>query len=160
MPSFVCDNCQTTLKKNQLDSHKQRSSCFNHSVSCIDCGKTFRDVEYRSHISCLTEAEKYKHNPTGKSTAQKNKNENNLKMSKNSAEKKAKKEAEHSSKQNQQTTSKQSGKLKKSTTLYNLYKKSSLSKKEFLKQYLIQDAGDTKYPDNSMIIYPIEDCKQ
>lgn len=57
MPSFVCDECQSTLKKAKLDSHA--SSCGSQSFSCIDCGVSFRVPQYRSHTQCITEAEKY-----------------------------------------------------------------------------------------------------
>jgi cell growth-regulating nucleolar protein len=57
MPSFVCDTCQETLKKNQLDNHFSR--CSRASFSCIDCYTTFKGTEYRSHTSCITEVQKY-----------------------------------------------------------------------------------------------------
>lgn len=57
MPSFVCDHCQETLKKAKLDQHAQR--CRQHSFSCIDCYKSFKGVEYRSHFTCITEVQKY-----------------------------------------------------------------------------------------------------
>ena len=57
MPSFVCDTCQETLKKAKLDTHFQR--CRNAQFSCIDCNKTFHGTQYRTHTTCITEAEKY-----------------------------------------------------------------------------------------------------
>lgn len=58
MPSFVCDVCQETLKKARLDDHFRR--CPRASFSCIDCYKSFKnDSEYRAHISCITEVQKY-----------------------------------------------------------------------------------------------------
>ena len=58
MPSFVCDTCQETLKKAKLDQHAQR--CRRAVFSCIDCYKTFASpAEYRAHVSCITEEEKY-----------------------------------------------------------------------------------------------------
>lgn len=57
MPSFVCDFCQETLKKAKLDQHASR--CRKASFSCIDCYKTFKGVEYREHVSCITEVQKY-----------------------------------------------------------------------------------------------------
>lgn len=57
MPSFVCDKCQETLKKAKLDIHATR--CRGSSFSCIDCYRSFKDVEYRTHFSCITEVEKY-----------------------------------------------------------------------------------------------------
>lgn len=66
MPSFVCDYCQETLKKAKLDQHAQR--CRNASFSCIDCYKTFKGTEYRSHFTCITEEQKY-HKKDTKPTA-------------------------------------------------------------------------------------------
>lgn len=57
MPSFVCDDCQETLKKAKLDSHAQR--CRQAAFSCIDCYKTFKGTEYRDHFTCITEVQKY-----------------------------------------------------------------------------------------------------
>ena len=56
MPSFVCDNCQDTIKKPKLDDHIKRCQS---TVSCIDCSTTFEGQSYRSHTSCISEAEKY-----------------------------------------------------------------------------------------------------
>ncbi|KAI8813643.1 LYAR-type C2HC zinc finger-domain-containing protein [Cladochytrium replicatum] len=57
MVSFVCDACQTTLKKQKLDQHASR--CQYAQFSCVDCMKTFNGIEYRAHTSCISEAEKY-----------------------------------------------------------------------------------------------------
>jgi cell growth-regulating nucleolar protein len=57
MPSFVCDFCQETLKKQKLEQH--RYHCKRATYSCIDCGVSFRDESYQAHTSCITEAEKY-----------------------------------------------------------------------------------------------------
>lgn len=58
MPSFVCDACQSTLKKAQLDGHAQR--CRRATFSCIDCYKSFASrAEYSAHTSCITEVQKY-----------------------------------------------------------------------------------------------------
>ncbi|KAI8808901.1 LYAR-type C2HC zinc finger-domain-containing protein [Cladochytrium replicatum] len=57
MVSFVCDSCQTTLKKQKLDQHASR--CQYAQFSCVDCMKTFSGTEYRAHTSCISEAEKY-----------------------------------------------------------------------------------------------------
>ena len=64
MPSFVCDVCQETVKKPKLDQHKQR--CRMASFSCIDCYKSFKGDEYRSHTSCITEVQKYHGKPQAK----------------------------------------------------------------------------------------------
>eukprot|EP01036_Dinobryon_divergens_P041039 gene41039-54363_t len=58
MVFFVCEGCNETLKKNQVDKHAQRCrSC--HSVTCVDCQVTFPGDEYVQHVTCISEAEKY-----------------------------------------------------------------------------------------------------
>jgi len=57
MVSFVCDECQETVKKPKVPTHLSR--CGSYSVSCIDCGKSFGRNEFNGHISCITEDEKY-----------------------------------------------------------------------------------------------------
>jgi cell growth-regulating nucleolar protein len=58
MVFFVCDGCNETLKKNQVDKHAGRCrTCY--SVTCVDCNQTFPGDEYVSHVTCVTEAEKY-----------------------------------------------------------------------------------------------------
>ena len=57
MVSFVCDECQETIKKPKLDNHKLK--CRRAVFSCIDCSKTFHGLEYKDHTSCMTEKEKY-----------------------------------------------------------------------------------------------------
>jgi cell growth-regulating nucleolar protein len=70
MPSFVCDDCQSTVKKAKLDNHV--GSCGTRSFSCIDCGVCFGGIDYRYHTQCITEAEKYEKKPaaTEKRTVQ------------------------------------------------------------------------------------------
>ncbi|KAH6564225.1 hypothetical protein BASA60_010399 [Batrachochytrium salamandrivorans] len=57
MVSFSCEVCQETIKKPKLEQHYYR--CPNAYYSCVDCSITFQGTEYRSHISCISEAEKY-----------------------------------------------------------------------------------------------------
>ncbi|KAI9593284.1 hypothetical protein BDF19DRAFT_415658 [Syncephalis fuscata] len=57
MVSFVCNYCQDTIKKPKLDQHFNR--CPNASFSCVDCSTDFYGTEYRTHITCISEAEKY-----------------------------------------------------------------------------------------------------
>lgn len=58
MVFFICDVCQETLKKNAVDKHCTRCrDCWY--LSCVDCGKVFAGEEFRSHTSCISEAEKY-----------------------------------------------------------------------------------------------------
>ncbi|KAK8869806.1 hypothetical protein IAR55_000374 [Kwoniella newhampshirensis] len=57
MVSFQCDGCADTVKKPKLDQHRQK--CFA-SFTCLDCSTTFRNPsEYKSHTSCVSEAQKY-----------------------------------------------------------------------------------------------------
>ncbi|KAJ3288688.1 hypothetical protein HDU79_004647 [Rhizoclosmatium sp. JEL0117] len=57
MVSFVCESCQETIKKPKLDQHKQR--CYYAQFTCIDCSTTFQGNDYKTHTSCISEAEKY-----------------------------------------------------------------------------------------------------
>ncbi|KAJ9099357.1 hypothetical protein QFC20_005758 [Naganishia adeliensis] len=56
MVSFQCDGCGDTIKKPQLDKHRNR--CWS-TFSCIDCSTTFHGTDYKAHTSCISEAEKY-----------------------------------------------------------------------------------------------------
>lgn len=85
MPSFVCDQCQETLKKPKLDAHTQR--CRGASFSCIDCYKSFKGTEYRSHFSCITEVEKYEKKKPVATTANNASNNNNQSQSNNKSNK-------------------------------------------------------------------------
>ncbi|ODM17534.1 hypothetical protein SI65_07209 [Aspergillus cristatus] len=57
MVSFSCENCGDILTKKKLDPH--RNQCRGASFTCIDCMVHFQGTEYRSHTSCMTEAQKY-----------------------------------------------------------------------------------------------------
>merc|ERR1711939_798257 len=57
MVSFQCEGCGDTLKKPKLDQHKRQ--CQWAQFTCIDCNTTFQGDQYRSHTSCISEAEKY-----------------------------------------------------------------------------------------------------
>lgn len=57
MVSFVCDDCQTTVKKPKVQAHLSR--CRTYSISCIDCGTSFTASSYTTHTSCVTEKDKY-----------------------------------------------------------------------------------------------------
>ncbi len=58
MVFFVCEGCNESLKKAQVDSHANRChSC--HAVTCVDCNVTFWGDDYRVHTSCVSEAERY-----------------------------------------------------------------------------------------------------
>ena len=58
MVFFVCEGCNETLKKNQVDKHAFR--CRNcYAVTCVDCQQTFPGDTYTQHTECISEAEKY-----------------------------------------------------------------------------------------------------
>ncbi|KAI8897171.1 hypothetical protein BC833DRAFT_594820 [Globomyces pollinis-pini] len=57
MVSFVCDYCQETIKKPKLEQHTYR--CRFAQFTCIDCSTTFQGTDYKSHSSCVSEAQKY-----------------------------------------------------------------------------------------------------
>ncbi|KAJ5826032.1 hypothetical protein N7474_003170 [Penicillium riverlandense] len=57
MVSFSCENCGDVLTKKKLDPH--RGQCRGASFTCIDCMVHFHGTEYRSHTSCMSEAQKY-----------------------------------------------------------------------------------------------------
>ncbi|KAF9444001.1 hypothetical protein P691DRAFT_839249 [Macrolepiota fuliginosa MF-IS2] len=57
MVSFQCHNCGDVVKKPKLDQHHSRC---HGGFDCIDCSTTFNTpAEYKSHTSCISEAEKY-----------------------------------------------------------------------------------------------------
>jgi len=58
MVCFICDGCGETVKRSKIDEHAQRcNSCY--SVSCVDCHISFYGDDYRSHTTCVSEAERY-----------------------------------------------------------------------------------------------------
>jgi len=58
MVFFVCEGCNESLKKNQVDKHAMRCrSCA--AVTCVDCQVTFWGNDYAAHVTCVSEAEKY-----------------------------------------------------------------------------------------------------
>ncbi|CDW97936.1 hypothetical protein [Sporisorium scitamineum] len=57
MVSFNCDGCGDVVKKPKLQQHYQR--CYA-PVTCLDCSMQFNTPnEFKSHNSCISEAEKY-----------------------------------------------------------------------------------------------------
>lgn len=57
MVTFICENCDKTLKKNQVDRHF--SQCrYPPRLVCIDCSGIFCNYTHTSHISCISEQEK------------------------------------------------------------------------------------------------------
>lgn len=58
MVYFVCEGCNETLKKNQVEKHASRCrQC--HAVTCVDCSQTFYGNDFEGHTTCISEAEKY-----------------------------------------------------------------------------------------------------
>ncbi|PHH61535.1 hypothetical protein CDD81_272 [Ophiocordyceps australis] len=57
MVSFSCEACGDVLVKKKLDAHRTR--CHGASFTCIDCMVHFPGLQYRSHTSCISEAQKY-----------------------------------------------------------------------------------------------------
>ncbi|XP_075714194.1 cell growth-regulating nucleolar protein [Rhinoderma darwinii] len=58
MVFFTCDACGESLKKGQVEKHLV--ICRNcQCLSCIDCGKDFWGGDYKNHLKCITEDEKY-----------------------------------------------------------------------------------------------------
>ena len=57
MVTFICENCDQTLKKNQVDRHLYQCRAPPRFV-CLDCNKIFLGSDYKSHTSCISEQEK------------------------------------------------------------------------------------------------------
>jgi cell growth-regulating nucleolar protein len=57
MVSFVCDVCQTTMKKAKVAQHLY--SCRQAYFSCVDCGGGFDGESIKAHSVCISEAEKH-----------------------------------------------------------------------------------------------------
>lgn len=57
MVSFSCEGCGDVLTKKKLDPH--RNQCRGASFTCLDCMTWFHGTDYRSHTSCISEAQKY-----------------------------------------------------------------------------------------------------
>src|ERR1700712_2201624 len=52
--------CGDVLTKKKLDPH--RNQCRGASYTCLDCMVHFQGTEYRTHTSCMSEAQKYQGN--------------------------------------------------------------------------------------------------
>ncbi|KAJ8262567.1 hypothetical protein GJAV_G00167870 [Gymnothorax javanicus] len=58
MVFFTCNACGESLKKAQVEKHV--NICRGCEVlSCIDCGKDFWGNDYKNHLKCISENEKY-----------------------------------------------------------------------------------------------------
>jgi len=69
MVSFICDTCQSVLRKPKVKQHLLQ--CYTSSMSCIDCNTAFSDDTIHQHISCISEVEKYHGQGQGHSGKQK-----------------------------------------------------------------------------------------
>lgn len=58
MVTFVCEYCDKTLKKKQVEGHI-RGRCSPGAMICIDCSKTFYGNDHKHHITCISEQEKH-----------------------------------------------------------------------------------------------------
>jgi len=59
MVVFACNACGASVKKNQVEKHYQQQCRRCESLSCMDCGKDFWGEEYKNHIKCISEDQKY-----------------------------------------------------------------------------------------------------
>ncbi|KAF6372067.1 Ly1 antibody reactive [Rhinolophus ferrumequinum] len=58
MVFFTCNACGESVKKMQVEKHV--SICRNcECLSCIDCGKDFWGDDYKNHVKCISEEQKY-----------------------------------------------------------------------------------------------------
>ncbi|XP_078398118.1 cell growth-regulating nucleolar protein [Cetorhinus maximus] len=58
MVVFSCNECGASVKKALVEKHiKICRNCL--CLSCIDCGKDFWGEDYKAHIKCISEDEKY-----------------------------------------------------------------------------------------------------
>uniref|UniRef100_A0A2D4GHJ7 Zinc finger C2H2 LYAR-type domain-containing protein n=1 Tax=Micrurus corallinus TaxID=54390 RepID=A0A2D4GHJ7_MICCO len=58
MVFFTCNACGEALKKGHVEKHLH--VCRNcQCLSCMDCGKDFWDDDYKYHVKCLSEDQKY-----------------------------------------------------------------------------------------------------
>ncbi|XP_044273936.1 cell growth-regulating nucleolar protein isoform X1 [Varanus komodoensis] len=58
MVVFTCNACGESVKKGQVEKHV--NMCRNcECLSCMDCGKDFWGDDYKCHVKCLSEDQKY-----------------------------------------------------------------------------------------------------
>ncbi|NXT41541.1 LYAR protein, partial [Pelecanoides urinatrix] len=58
MVVFTCDACGESVKKAQVEKHV--NICRNcQCLSCMDCGKDFWGDDYKEHVKCVSEDQKY-----------------------------------------------------------------------------------------------------
>ncbi|XP_076843932.1 cell growth-regulating nucleolar protein isoform X2 [Brachyhypopomus gauderio] len=58
MVFFTCNACGESLKKAQVDKHVNVCRACR-VLSCIDCGKDFLGEDYKNHVRCVSEDQKY-----------------------------------------------------------------------------------------------------
>ena len=59
MVTFICETCNDTLKKQQIDRHCQTKCRSAWHFTCVECGKTFAGFDYKEHNECMTEVQKF-----------------------------------------------------------------------------------------------------
>ncbi|GFW67763.1 cell growth-regulating nucleolar protein [Trichonephila clavipes] len=59
MVFFVCSSCGNCIKKSQVENHLAYKCRNSKCVSCMDCLKEFWGNDYKLHVKCITENEKY-----------------------------------------------------------------------------------------------------
>ncbi|NXT95622.1 LYAR protein, partial [Anhinga rufa] len=58
MVVFTCNGCGESVKKAQVEKHV--NICRNcQCLSCMDCGKDFWGDDYKEHVKCVSEDQKY-----------------------------------------------------------------------------------------------------
>ncbi|XP_042637971.1 cell growth-regulating nucleolar protein [Orycteropus afer afer] len=58
MVFFTCNACGESVKKVQVERHV--AVCRNcECLSCIDCGQDFWGDDYKNHVKCISESQKY-----------------------------------------------------------------------------------------------------
>nr|XP_056711591.1 cell growth-regulating nucleolar protein [Euleptes europaea] len=58
MVVFTCNACGESVKKGQVEKHVNMCRHCEY-LSCMDCGKDFWGDDYKSHVKCLSEDQKY-----------------------------------------------------------------------------------------------------
>lgn len=56
---FTCNACGDALKKNQVEKHYTTKCRRCEVLTCLDCNKEFWGDDYKEHIKCITEQERY-----------------------------------------------------------------------------------------------------
>jgi hypothetical protein len=59
MVYFQCEQCVQTFKKKQLEAHYTYQCRGASTFSCLTCFNVFDRTNVKSHISCVSEEEKY-----------------------------------------------------------------------------------------------------